>query len=354
VFALTVLVLVLSGMVPLQRVAAEDLHFYIGPTIAADDAMFIREGVRLGQDYVEDELRAEIETPTIINAVPAEPRNGADLVGLSTSHALVVFTGSRGWEETAPFDRVHVVVHEYMHVVQQELGGERQDAPLWLDEGIAEYVGFQAVIEAGLVEQAAVDDYNALLIMLDVPLPPLDELERPIDFQSQPSSVYGLSYLAVKQLVGDRPEAITRYYERLRSGGNWRSAFQSAFRINPRAFYREFETARENISAPFAFPDAFASIDEVEFAADVTINDAPEAIERGDQLLIRADSNAGVRCSLTVETRAGRELLDQPTFADGTGLVFWLWTVPDDARRAAVTAAVSCGGDPVTTSLAIE
>src|SRR5215207_5972044 len=170
------IVVVLAGTIPAGIATAEDLHFYIGPTIGADDAMYIREGIRLAQDYVREELGAEVETPTIVNAVPAEPRNGSDLVGLSTSHSLVVFTGSEGWQETAPFDRVHVVVHEYMHVVQQELGGDRLDAPLWLDEGIAEYVGFQAVIEAGLVSDQDVEDYNALQVLFADPLPPLDEL----------------------------------------------------------------------------------------------------------------------------------------------------------------------------------
>lgn len=342
------------GFVPADPGAAEDLHFYIGPSIAADDVMYIREGIRLGQDFVEAKLEAAIETPTIINAVPAEPRNGVDLVGLSTGHSLAVFTGSDGWEETAPFDRVHVVIHEYMHVVQQELGGDRNGAPLWLDEGIAEYVGFQAVIDAGLVDETAVDNYNLLLVMLDDPLPSLSDVESTADFQSQPSSIYGLSYLAAKQLIGDRPEAITRYYEKLRSSGNWRAAFQSAFRINPRTFYREFEASRQEMSAPFDIPAPFLSIEAADFPAEVTFTEVPDTIERGEQLIVRADSEAGVRCSLTLETRAGRELLEQPTFADATGSLFWLWTVPTDSRRAAVDASMSCGAETVTTRLVID
>jgi hypothetical protein len=241
-----------------------------------------------------------------------------------------------------------------MHVVQQELAGERIGAPLWIDEGIAEYVGFQAVIEAGLVSAQDVEDYNALQVVFADTLPPLSELERPSDFQSQSASVYGLAYLAIKQLIGDRPESIERYYERIASGTNWRAAFQSAFRVNPRAFYREFEASRPDIAAPFGFPESFIPIDEADFPAAVFLDDAPETIVRGEQLLVRADSDAGAICSLTVRTRAGRALLDQPTFADATGALFWLWTVPVETRRAAVTASVSCGGDAVTTPLTIE
>jgi hypothetical protein len=68
---------------------------------------------------------------------------------------------------------------------------------------------------------------------------------------------------------------------------------------------------------------------------------------------VTAGSDASVRCTLTVATRAGRELLNQPTFADPTGRLFWLWTVPTDARRANVTASVSCGGDSVSAPLEI-
>ncbi len=339
-----------AGTVQPNPVAAEEIQFYVSSSIDADDAMYIREGIRLGQDYVTEEIGAEVETQTIVNAVPAAPRGNVDLIGLSTSHALVLYTESDGWLQAAPFDRVHVVIHEYMHVVQQELAGERSDIPLWIEEGVAEYVGFQAVIDAGLVSAEDVETYNAAQVTFGPVLPPLADVERPRDFQSQPANVYGLSYIAIKQLVGDRPSSINRYYERLAAGVNWRAAFQSAFRINPSDFYQEFEASRGNIEA-FDIPSSFIPPDELEYPAAVSLDTAPDSIDRGDQLLLLAASDAGVRCTLTVSTRAGRELLSQPTYADTTGLLFWLWTVPEDARRAAVTAAVSCGADPVTTPL---
>jgi hypothetical protein len=348
----TLLALVSSVAHPLS-VVAEDIRFYVGPSIDAEDAMYIREGIRLGQDYVKQQLGADVETPTIVNAVPAAPRGNSDLVGMSTSHAVVVYTGSDGWQQSAPFDRVHVVVHEYMHVVQEELAGDRTDAPLWIDEGVAEYVGFQAVIEAGLVSADDVEAYNAANVVYGPDLPPLSEVELPQAFQSQPSNVYGLAYLAIKQLVGDRPTSITRYYQRLGDDVGWRAAFQSAFRINPSDFYDGFEASRPDIQAPFDTPAPFVPAGEFASPAAVSLAAAPDSIARGDQLRLVASSDAGVRCTLIISTRAGRELLSQPTFADTTGLVFWLWTVPADARRAAVTAAVSCGADPVTTPLTI-
>jgi hypothetical protein len=350
---LVTLLALFVGTVQPNPVAAEDIRFYVGSSIDAQDAMYIREGIRLGQDYVHDQLGADVETPTIVNAVPAAPRGNIDLVGMSTSHALVLYTGSDGWLRAAPFDRVHVVVHEYMHVVQQELAGERTDAPLWIDEGSAEYVGFQTVIDAGLVSASDVESYNAANVVFGPNLPPLSDVERAVDYQSQPSNVYGLAYLAVKQLVADRPSSLRRYYERLGRGDTWRAAFQSAFRINPRDFYDAFEASRPEIQAPFGTPAPFIPTDEFDEPAAVSLGTAPASIGRGDQLLLVASSDAGVRCTLTVSTRAGTELLDQPSFADTTGLVFWLWTVPADARRAAVTAAVSCGADPVTTPLTI-
>lgn len=350
---LATLLSLFAGAVRPDSVSAEDVQFYVSSAIDADDAMYIREGIRLGQDYVTEQIGAEMETQTIVNAVPAAPRGNVDLVGLSTSHALVLYTGSDGWLQAPPFERVHVVIHEYMHVVQQELVGERPDVPLWIDEGIAEWVGYQAVIDAGLVSAADVEAYSAALYNFGPSLPPLSMVENPVDFQSQPASIYGLAYLAVDQLVNDRPSSIRRYYERIAGGANWRAAFQSAFRINPRDFYTEFETARPFIDAPFDIPSSFIPPDELEYPAVVSLGSAPDSIARGDQLLLLAASDAGVRCTLIVSTRAGRELLNQPTYADTTGLLFWLWTIPEDARRAAVTAAISCGADPVTTPLTI-
>jgi hypothetical protein len=333
---------------------AEEVQFYVGSSISAEDAMYVREGIRLGQDYVRERLGAELGQKTIVNAVPAAPRAGATVVGVSTSHAVVVYTGSEGWRRSAPFDRVHVVVHEYMHVVQEDLASDRgSSTPLWIDEGIAEYVGYQAVIEAGLISAEDVERFNAANVVFGPSLPPLAEVESRRAYQAQPANIYGLSYLAVQQLVGDRPESISRYYEKIGAGASWRAAFQSAFRINPTDFYEAFETYRPRIQAPFNVPTPFAPADEYEYPAAVFLDSAPESIERGEQLLIIAGSDAGVRCSLTVSTRAGTELLNQPTFADPTGLLFWLWTVPADSRRAAVTAAISCGADPVTTRLTI-
>lgn len=350
---LVALLALLAGAVQPSPVAAEEIHYYIGSSLDAQDAMYIREGVRLGQDYVHDKLGANVETPTIVNAVPAAPRGNTDLVGLSTFHALVLYTGSDGWRRAAPFDRVHVVVHEYMHVVQQELAGDRGGAPLWIDEGSAEYVGYQAVIDAGLVSAADVESYNAANVVDGPRLPPLTAVERAADFQSQPSNVYGLAYLAVKRLVADRPSSLRRYYQRLGQGDDWQTAFQSAFRVTPSDFYDAFEASRPDLRAPAGTPAPFVSTDEIDAPAAVSLATAPSSIGRGQQLRLVASSEPGVRCTLTVSTRAGKQLLNQPTFADSTGLVFWLWTVPADVRRAAVTAAVSCGADPVTTSVTI-
>jgi hypothetical protein len=350
-----ILLALLGGLVGPGHAGAEEIRFYIGPSIGAEDAMYIREGIRLAQDFVDERLGAELSKQTIVNAVPAAPRAGGQEVGMSTSHAVVLYTGADGWLGLAPFDRVHVVVHEYTHVVQAELTNDRRFAsPLWIDEGVAEYVGYQAVIEAGLVGAEDVAAYQTAVVLAGPSLPPLGELESVAAYQSQPANVYGLAYLAVKRLVGDRDlESIRRYYEKVGAGASWRAAFQSAFRVNPREFYDAFEAARVGFQAPFDLPIPFAPAQEVEHPAAVALGDSPASIARGDQLLVTAGSDASVRCTLTVATRAGRELLNQPTFADPTGRLFWLWTVPTDARRANVTASVSCGGDSVSAPLEI-
>jgi hypothetical protein len=74
-----------AGTIQSRSVAAEEIQFYVSSAIDADDAMYVREGIRLGQDYVAEQIGVEMETQTIVNAVPAAPRGNVDLVGLSTS-----------------------------------------------------------------------------------------------------------------------------------------------------------------------------------------------------------------------------------------------------------------------------
>jgi hypothetical protein len=352
---LTVVGLAVGAVHPAPATAAAEVAFYLGRDVSTEDEMYVREGIRLAQDFLETRLGAAVEGRVIVNALAAAPRGNRNVVGMSQERVVVIYTGTDGWRRAPPFERVHVVVHELVHVWQWERrGGDSSRSPLWLDEGIADYLGYRAVIEAGLVSAEDVVAHHERSLILGPPLPELPALEPRQRFQSQPAVAYNLAYLAVADLIEGRSlQRIRRYYERLAAGDDWQDAFRRSFRQDPDAFYAAFEARRSELQRPPERPAPFRSAAPVSIAAEVTIEAIAPEIGRGEQLILVAGSEAGARCILTVTTSEGERLLRQRTFADATGLVFWLWSVPPGADPGEATARVRCGDEPARALLVI-
>jgi hypothetical protein len=86
----------------------------------------------------------------------------------------------------------------------------------------------------------------------------------------------------------------------------------------------------------------------------VTLTFLSTPVAAGAQALIRAVSAPGARCILEVNSPDGEEIITRTTFVDGTGRVFWLWSVPLDAPVGAWPVEITCGGDPIETALLIQ
>ena len=336
-------------LVPLPVAAAEDtpgpVFFSISDDVSREDEMYVREGIRFAQEYLAGELGVVVEDRTIVNARRTSAAN-SQVLGVNGGRWLAVFTGSDEWRSAPPFLRLHVVVHEFVHVQQRELLGDRLGAtPLWLDEGLAEYFGYQALIDAGLLAAGAVEDFVVSSLFYGAPLPELAALEAIPDFQAQPPDVYGLAYLAARDLVeGSSPRAVVRYYQRVAKGADWEDAFAASFKRDPAEFYAAFEAARFGFVEP-GYPVAFEPVDATKLEAAAEIAAVPEQVGPGEQLLVAAGTAPAARCSLRVTSAAGNRVLNQPSFADATGSVFWLWTVPPSAKRGTARATVDCGAD---------
>jgi hypothetical protein len=321
------------------------VSFSISDEVSSEDEMYVREGIRFAQDYLAGEFGIVVEERTIVNARPTVAEN-SHVIGVNGGRWIGIYTGSEEWRTAPPFLRVHVVVHEFVHVQQRELLGDRVgQTPLWLEEGLADYFGYQALVDAGLVSATAVEDYVTSSLVYGNWLPELAALEAVDAYQAQPANVYSLAYLAAKELVeGAGPRAVVRYYKRVAKGADWQDAFAASFKREPGEFYAAFEATRRSLLAP-AYPLAFEPVAPADLAADAAIASAPERIKRGNQLLIAAETVPAARCSLRVNSPAGKRILNQPSFADATGAVFWLWTVPPATARGTARAAVDCGTD---------
>jgi hypothetical protein len=119
-----------------------------------------------------------------------------------------------------PRDFSTVVRHELSHLLlAQRVGGVRM--PTWFMEGLA-------MMQAE--EWDFSDEWRFMTTAGGRDLPYLEELRGPFPRSADRASLsYGMSYFAVRQLLGDRPGSLVTLTAFIRDAGDFESGFESAF-----------------------------------------------------------------------------------------------------------------------------
>lgn len=136
-----------------------------------------------------------------------------------------------------------VLAHEYVHLLQGEMGGARQSlrnarvqghkmGPLWLVEGAAEYFA-ERYSEQELETQGHPIAHWAIHAMSSQKnLGGLQDLETELDIED-----YGLAHFAVRLLAETAGEdAVFGFWRSLGRGMNWDQAFLDSFGVELREF----------------------------------------------------------------------------------------------------------------------
>ena len=336
-------------------VAADtDISFSISAAVSDEDASYVMEGIALAQDYV-DETLSEFSEPLVINVRGTDDTTGGDAVAFYGGNYIAVFTGSPGWSSMLPFDRVHVVVHEFVHAYQHDrLQGAESALPAWFIEGMAEYLSYDAVADLGLVRPGAVRDYHAWAVASAPELADLKALHGQDAFYSEHGPVYSLAYLAIADLMADRPvSSLVRFFNRIRLGQEWRAAFKLEFDRDIDAFYAAFSEALRDLVSPVRIPEPFTRAFPRDLDAGVFIDSDVENIAAGQQLLLLGRSGAGAICQFSLTGAQAGPDLSGSSFADGSGRVFWLITIPLPTAIGPAELSTDCGGEPVTVEIEI-
>jgi hypothetical protein len=347
VMLLGVLIALFCQLPPSASAATPDVRFSVSEDVSAEDESYVREGISLAEDYLRETLSDGIHDDLSVNVRDtADPVDDSTLA-FASDDFLVVFAGSPYWDTLAPFLRMQTVIHEYVHIYQFDMVGDSEDgSPMWLIEGMAEYLAFDAVAQLGVVDQRTVEDYHAWAVLNGgYELDPLSSLESIWDFQSAEGPIYSLAYLAVSQLVGDLPsKQLERYLEIVHDGATWQEAFPEAFGMDAEEFYAEFEGwLADDLIAPRRIPAAFRETYAVEQGSPVTILSASEETLPGDQAIVLAETDRGSQCSFTLRDENGERMATLQTFADRTGIVFWLVTIPESSPAGRSEVLVDCG-----------
>lgn len=338
--------LVVAPAMPV-RAAEPEISFSVGTDVPEEDEVYVREGIQLVQDYIETTFPESPPPSVIVNVRHSSEASDRHTTAFSGGSYIVVFTKSRGWTTLAPFDRVHVVVHEYIHSWQREQFGDgAETVPTWLIEGMAEYLGYDAVIDEGLVREQEVIDFHAWSLLDSPEIDPLDELEARDAFYGEFGPVYSLAYVAVARLLEDGSiEEIERFQALVESGVPWEEAFAEAFGQAVDDFYAEVEDARDEVIAPREAPEPFAGTGPKQTESRVIFSEVPEMAALDEQVTVLARTEPDAICTARLRSAESGERLSRTTFADGAGRVFWLITIPPDFGEGPADLLVSCGDD---------
>jgi hypothetical protein len=232
----------------------------------------VTTGVRLADRFMRKKLLRTVRRPVEARVArnsgcrPFESSSG-DSIGEADRGFLCVATKNLHWRWLVEKDlpaAVAVPAHEYVHVLQAELGcltnGSEQRFR-WLVEGLAEEIAWRALNSAGWVSNAGVERTIRTDALPDHGLVgrglyPLAAYERADGADRE----YALWHLAVRRLVRSavtagvapraRPEiSLRRFCERVGRGLEWREAFARTFGRPVGRFYSDFDAFRRRLGA---------------------------------------------------------------------------------------------------------
>jgi hypothetical protein len=225
---------------PNPAVALAEVRFSFGEGVLAEDQTYIREAIRLAQDYLPAAFGISLQHTVFVGAVavPCSPDvSSPDCPprGVSDGHGIAFNTAHPFWVQAPPLLRVKIAVHEYVHVFEREFTwGIPEGMPGWLWEGMGELVGYRALAARGLVSYDAALAFN-VWVAVHGAAPPADATNAAALWRySQP---YGEAFLHLGVLATRHGlEALRAYFEWLSQGGDHATAFAAAFGESPAEF----------------------------------------------------------------------------------------------------------------------
>ena len=249
----------------------------------------------------------------------------------------------------APPDQLYsLIVHELTHIFEFDIiprGLIRGGIPLWIDEGLADYMAAEwSPLDLMTVRDAAVADI----------LPQMSELEGYGDFNN-PRLIYNLGHAAF-EFIEERwgKEGIRQFLFSLRKSaiGGGTDAYQEALRIDAEEFDQEFDKYLKDRFRPYRDKERPADYgrnlapdpQETRFTSVLSIEPSPTgellaaaAVNRRerklDLVLVSADTGEVVR-NLTpgFDTGRGYEYIALPSARFNT--VPWMSWAPNGDRLA--------------------
>lgn len=252
------------------------LRFDVAPDVPAAELAVIKDGISKGQAFLAAEAGGDIPVDTqlrITVKVVATGLGNQDLggggsccTGLDPSGARPFFDvrhphwdirqrpGISTWSIQA--NKEKTAAHEYAHGWAWSLGGLTQfSQPLgdWLNEGLAEYLAYAAMIRTGEMRAADVDAF-----MLSSAVVTGQAARCLASLENSNNSGAGLwpghiGFVAVKALVARSPNGVLSLRilnQEIGMGRTFDQAFERAFGTSKREFYDAFPAYVASLGGP--------------------------------------------------------------------------------------------------------
>jgi len=248
-----VLVLSPDGTVPIPTPPdPAGVTFRIDAGVNAKDIALVHQGVQHASAYLEAFAGGTRRTPAVVQVMVTDPTQ--PYCCLTAGDTFKIVTANPAWATppaaapdtwTADTERTELAAHEYIHLWQYALGGDRCMVGVrWIAEGMAESFAYRSLIADGLIPARNLDTFTKRQLTTASSHAALESLESSFPGNANP---FAVSYLAVDRLLAPKGLSTIRdWCARVGNGQEWHQAFAAAFGETTDAFYARFEAFRAN------------------------------------------------------------------------------------------------------------
>jgi len=224
--------------------------FRIDAGVNAKDIALVHQGVQHASAYLEAFAGGTRRSPATVHVYVGDGTQ--QYCCLTVGDSFEIVTSNPAWATppaaapdtwTADTERTELAAHEYIHLWQYAIGGDRCMVGVrWIAEGMAESFAYRSLVADGLIPSGNLDTFTKRQLTTASTHATLQSLESSFPSTAKP---FAVSYLAVDRLLAPKGLATIRdWCRRVGTGQEWHDAFSAAFGETTGAFSARFEAFR--------------------------------------------------------------------------------------------------------------
>lgn len=227
--------------------------------VTPEQAKEIEEAIGLARKYLGTVYNVEVYAFSDISCLPQEP-DSSDItcpsvrgyLGIATSNLIELNLATPSWQKSSSAGRKQVVIHEYVHIVQNYSASKQSASPLasalgplWVIEGGADYLSAWVVSSEQLTEYSTIRDNTITRAKrINAPLQTIESYSGAR--AAGPGSAYTMGFFGTEFLAKNYggEQNVLKFFRSIATSRTWHDAFRETFGISREDFYGKFEEYR--------------------------------------------------------------------------------------------------------------